>query len=60
VAEHRVGVSLEEHLVDGHVHGGDDLLRVAHQLAVQVLVKQPDVSGVDVQVGLLKIVDLES
>jgi len=41
MAEHGVRVLLKEHLVDCHVHGGDDFLWVADQLAVQVLIKQP-------------------
>ena len=58
VAQNSVRVLLEEHFVDSHVHGGDDLLRIADQLAVQVLIEEPDVTSVDAQVGLLEIVDL--
>jgi hypothetical protein len=43
------GVAFEEELVDGHVQGGDDLLRVTDQLAIQVLIKGLDVGTVQVQ-----------
>jgi hypothetical protein len=58
MTEHCVRIFFEEHFVDSHVHRGDHLLGVADQLPVQVLVEQVDVTGVDVQVGLLQIVDL--
>ena len=58
VIEHRARVLLEEEVVDGHVQGGDDLLRVADQLTVEVPVELLDVAGVDVQVGAAKGVDL--
>ena len=58
VAEHGVGVLLEEELVDAHVKGGDDFLRVADQLPVEVLVELPDVAGVHVEVGRAQGLDL--
>ena len=60
VAQDRIRILFEEHFVDGHVHGGDDLLGIADQLAVEVFIVQPDVAGVDAQVGLLQIVDLQN
>ena len=48
MTEHRVRVLLEEELIDRHVHGGNDLLRVADQLAIQVLVELVDVRAIQV------------
>jgi len=59
MAQNGVRILLKEHLVDGHVHGGDHFLRVADELPVQVLIEHLDVPGIDAQVGLLEIVDLK-
>jgi len=58
VLQLRLGKLLEEHLVDGHVEGGDDLLGVADELAVQILVELVDVAAVHVEEGILEDVDL--
>ena len=53
MAQNSVRVLLKKHLVDGHVHGWDDFLRVTDELPVQVLIEDLDVSSVDAQVRLL-------
>lgn len=49
VLQNCVWVELEEDLVSGHVKGGDDFLRVAHQLRVEVLVVEKEVFTVHAQ-----------
>lgn len=58
VIQHSCGILFEEHLVDSHVHGGDDLLGIADQLFVEVFVEGLQVSAIDVHVGLLQGMDL--
>ena len=53
VLQDRVRVEPVEELVGGHVKGRDDLLRVAHQLRVEVREEAMEVVAVDVQEGLL-------
>ena len=59
MAEDGVGILLEEELVDAHIERRDDLLRVADELPVEVLVELPDVPRVDVEVGRSKGLDLK-
>lgn len=48
MTEHGIRILLEEQFIDRHVHRGNDLLRVANQLAIQILVELVDVGAVQV------------
>ena len=51
-------VELKEQLVSGYIEVWDDLLRIADQLGVEVLVEAEQVGTVDVEEWLLQRVDL--
>jgi len=46
------------HLVYGHIKARNNLLRIADQLAVQVLIKGLEMGTVEIQIGLLQCVNL--
>ena len=58
VLQESLRVQLAKELVSGEVKGRDDLLRVAHQLGVEVRVEAMEVVAVDVQEWLLQQIDL--
>jgi hypothetical protein len=49
VIQHYIGVELKEDIIGCYVQGRDDLLRVAYQLRVEVLVVAHQVAAVDDQ-----------
>ena len=59
VLQHSIRVELAEEFISCKVKRRDDLLRVPHQLGVEVGVEAVEVLAVHVQEGLLQCVDLE-
>jgi len=60
VLQGSVWILVKEHLVDGHVKGGYNLLGVADQLAIEWGVKLLQMVAVEVQEWIANRVDLQS
>lgn len=57
VLENSGRIFLEEHLIDGHIEGGNDFLRITDQLTVQRFVERLQMAAIDVQVRLFQRMD---
>lgn len=57
--QHSIGIMLLKELVCSQVKGRDDLLRVANELGVEVLIEASQVVAIYIQEWLFQCVDLQ-